>query len=128
FTGTLRDNLLLGLRHQPVRPAEYDESTARRRARQLYEARRSGNIDLDLQADWIDYESAGVSDAAALTPRIAEVLARLDFEEDVYVFGLRGRLDPAVHQQVAERVIEARRALARQLVAHDITKLVETYD
>ena len=128
FTGTLRDNLLLGLRHQPVRPAEYDESSARRRARQLYEARRSGNIDLDLQADWIDYESAGVSDPAALTPRIAEVLARLDFEEDVYIFGLRGRLDPAAYPQVAQSVIEARKALARQLVAHDITKLVETYD
>src|SRR5260370_32105081 len=59
---------------------------------------------------------------------MAEVLARLDFEDDIYVFGLRGRLDPAVYPQVAERVIEARKALARQLVAHDITKLVETYD
>ena len=35
FSGTLRDNLLLGLRHRPVRPAEYDEAAARRRARQL---------------------------------------------------------------------------------------------
>jgi len=128
FTGTLRDNLLLGLRHRPLRPAEYDEATARRRSRQLHEARSSGNIDFDLHADWIDYESAGVADPAALTPRIAEVLARLDFEDDIYVFGLRGRLDPAVYPQVAERVIEARQALARQLVAHDITKLVETYD
>src|SRR5260370_23223453 len=59
---------------------------------------------------------------------MAEVLARLDFEDDIYVFGLRGRLDPAVYPQVAERVIEARQALARQLVGHDITKLVETYD
>src|SRR6266851_1561620 len=128
FTGTLRDNLLLGLRHRPLRPAEYDEATARRRSRQLHEARSSGNIDFDLHADWIDYESAGVADPAALTPRIAEVLARLDFEDDIYVFGLRGRLDPAVHPQVAERVIEARKTLALQLVAHDITKLVETYD
>jgi putative ABC transport system ATP-binding protein len=128
FTGTLRDNLLLGLRHRPVHPAAYDEATAPRRARQLYEAQRSGNIDLDLHADWIDYESAGVTDPAGLTPRVAEVLARLDFEEDVYVLGLRGRLDPAEHPQVAERLIEARKALARQLVADGITKLVETYD
>src|SRR5260370_28991550 len=46
----------------------------------------------------------------------------------IYVCGLRGRLDPAFYPQVAERVIEARKKLARQLVAHDITKLVETYD
>ncbi len=128
FTGTLRDNLLLGLRHRPIRPAEYDESTTRRRARQLFEARRSGNIDLDLHADWIDYESAEVADPAELTQRIAEVLARLDFEEDVYTLGLRGRLDPAMHPEVAARLIEARHALAHRLVVDDITKLVETYD
>src|SRR5713101_2922724 len=128
FTGTLRDNLLLGLRHRPVRPAEYDEAATRRRARELFESRRSGNIDLDLHADWIDYESAAVSDAAGLAQRIAEVLERLDFEEDVYALGLRGRLDPAEHAEVAERLIEARHALAQRLVADGITKLVETYD
>src|SRR5437868_11956798 len=72
FAGTLRDNLLLGLRHLPMRPAEYDEATARRRERQLYEARRSGNIVFDLNADWIDYESAGVSDRDGLMQRISE--------------------------------------------------------
>jgi putative ABC transport system ATP-binding protein len=128
FTGTLRDNLLLGLRHHPVREAEYEEAAARRRARQLFEARSSGNIDLDLHADWIDYESAGVADVAELTPRIAEVLERLDFAEDVYVLGMRGRLDPVAQAEAAGRFIEARKALAQQLAAEGITKLVETYD
>ncbi|MGE5271197.1 MAG: ABC transporter transmembrane domain-containing protein [Thiohalocapsa sp.] len=129
FSGTLRDNLLLGLRHHPVRPADYgDEVEARRRARQLHEARNSGNIDLDLHADWLDYEAAGVADAAGLSARVAELLARLDFEEDVYVFGLRGQLDPAVHPDVAARVLEARKALAERIVASGITQLVETYD
>src|SRR5690348_14841112 len=128
FAGTLRDNLLLGLRHLPMRPAEYDEATARRRARQLFEAQRSGNIEFDLYADWIDYESAGVSDQAQLMERIAEVLARIDFEEDVYGLGLRGRLDPATHPDLAEHLLEARQALAQRLVADGITNLVETYD
>src|SRR5712691_7514337 len=128
FSGTLRDNLLLGLRHRPLRPTEYDDATTRRRARQVFEARRSGNIDYDLHADWIDYESAEVPDAAGLTQRIAEVLERLDFGEDVYALGLRGRLDPAEHADVAERLLEARHALACRLIADDITKLVETYD
>jgi len=128
FAGTLRDNLLLGLRHVPLRPAEYDEAVARRRARELYEARRSGNIDFDLRADWIDYESAGVADRAQLTERVAEVLARLDFEEDVYGLGLRGRLDPALQPDLAERLLEARGALAQRLVGDGITNLVETYD
>jgi putative ABC transport system ATP-binding protein len=128
FAGTLRDNLLLGLRHIPLRPAEYDEAKARRRARQLYEAKRSGNIEFDLHADWIDYESAGVSDQAQLMERVAEVLARLDFEDDVYGLGLRGRLDPASHPDLAERLLEARQALEQRLAADGITNLVETYD
>ena len=128
FTGTLRDNLLLGLRHRPMRPAEYEDGNARRRARQLDEARRSGNIDFDLHADWIDYESAGVGDAAALSGRIAEVLTRLDFAQDVYGFGLRWRLDSATHPELAQRLLAARKALAERLVADNITKLVETYD
>jgi putative ABC transport system ATP-binding protein len=128
FTGTLRDNLLLGLRHRPMRPAEYDEAETRRRTRQLFEARRSGNIEFDLHADWVDYESAEVSDQAELTQRIAEVLARLDFEEDVYTLGLRGRLSPVQQEEVGARLIEARHALAQRLVADGITKLVETYD
>src|SRR5438876_6238731 len=128
FAGTLRDNLLLGLRHRPLRPAEYDEEEARKRARQLFEAQRSGNIDFDLHADWIDYESAGVSDRDGLMQRMSEVLARLDFEEDVYGLGLRGRLDPAAQPELADRLLEARKALAARLVTDDITKLVETYD
>src|SRR5947209_3068944 len=128
FAGTLRDNLLLALRHIPLRPPEYDETLGRERERQLYEARRSGNIDFDLQADWIDYRSAGVSGPAELTERIAEILRRLDFEEDVYGLGLRGRLDPTAQPELAQRLLEARRALERRLVAEGITNLVETYD
>src|ERR1700720_586664 len=128
FGGRLRDNLLLGLPHIPLRPAEYDEAKARRRARQLFEAKRSGNIEFDLHADWIDYQSAGVSDQAQLMERVAEVLARLDFEEDVYGLGLRGRLDPASHPDLAERLLEARQALEQRLAADGITNLVETYD
>ncbi|HLY44383.1 MAG TPA: ATP-binding cassette domain-containing protein [Stellaceae bacterium] len=128
FAGTLRENLLLALRHHPVRPAEYDEATARRRMRQLDESRRSGNIDFDLQADWIDYEAAGLAGPEELTPRIAELLARLDFEEDVYNFGLRGRIDPAANPTLTAQLLEARRALARRLDEDGISKLVERYD
>src|SRR5437763_2047604 len=128
FNGSLRDNLLLGLRHRPVQPAEYDDATAKRRLRQLDEARRSGNIDFDLHADWIDYESAGVGDAEGLSRRVAELLARLDFEDDVYVFGLRWRLDPAERPDVAERLLEARHALTRRLAEEGSVNLVETYD
>jgi putative ABC transport system ATP-binding protein len=129
FTGSLRENLLLGLRHVPIQPPQFpDESTARRRARQLDEARRAGNIDFDIHADWIDYRSAGVADADGLIVRISEVLTRLDFEEDVYNFGLRGRLDPEKEPELANTMLLARAALAGRLEIDGITNLVETYD
>jgi putative ABC transport system ATP-binding protein len=128
FTGTLRDNLLLALRHRPVRPAEYSEAEARRRSRQELEARRSGNIDLDPHADWIDYGIAGVEDGGELTARIVELLTRLDFETDVYNFGLRSRFDAGADPELTERLLEARGALRDRLAADGITNLVETYD
>jgi len=128
FAGTLRDNLLLGLRHRPIRPAGYDPAAAKRRSAQIYEAQRSGNIDFDLHADWLDYESAGVADNEGLSTRIIEVLDRLDFDEVVYTLGLRWRLDPEASPEAAARLLEARKALARRLVEDGITHLVETYD
>ena len=128
FLGTLRDNLLLGLRHTPVRPTKYDPAVARRRAVQLREARLAGNIDLDLHADWLDYEAAGVTDREILSRRISEVLAALDLDEVVYVLGLRWRLDPDADPDAAARLLEARKALAHRLVEDGITNLVETYD
>lgn len=128
FSGTLRDNLLLGLRHHPVLPASYSEEAAKKRAKELYEARRSGNIDFDIDADWIDYESAGVANTEELSRRIAEVLAELGFEEDVYGFGLRGRVNPDATPELAARLLDARKALSQRLVRDGITELVETYD
>jgi putative ABC transport system ATP-binding protein len=128
FAGTLRDNLLLALRHRPLRPAEYDDGAARRRARQLEETRRAGNIEFDLHADWIDYEEAGVADKDELAQRITALLDEVGLAADVYDFGLRGRIDPQENPQLAERLMAARRALAQRLADEGITKLVETYD
>jgi len=128
FAGTLRDNLLLGLRHRPVRPAMSDPAAEKRRAIEIYEARRSGNIDLDIHADWLDYEAAGVPDCKGLAERVSEVLTRVDFEETVYTLGLRWRLDPEANPEAAARLLEARKALARRLSDDGITDLVETYD
>jgi ABC-type multidrug transport system fused ATPase/permease subunit len=128
FAGTLRDNLLLGLRHHPIRPGEYGPAAAKRRSAQIYEARRSGNIDFDIYADWLDYESAGLADNEGLATRITEVLAHLDFDDAVYTLGLRWRLDPEANPEAAARLLEARKALARRLVEDGITNLVETYD
>jgi putative ABC transport system ATP-binding protein len=127
FSGTLRENLLLGLRHHPVLPAAHSEEEVKRRSKELAEARRAGNLDFDIDADWVDYESAGVAGAEELAARIVEVLEEIGFKDDVYAFGLRGRVDPAANPELAARLLDARKALVQRLEADGTTKLVERY-
>ncbi|HMD65416.1 MAG TPA: ABC transporter transmembrane domain-containing protein [Stellaceae bacterium] len=124
FSASVKDNLLLGLRHRPNRVPAGEQS----RARAIEEARMSGNIDYDIAADWVDYRQAGVKDAAGLGLRIIEVLRLVDLEEDVHLFGLRGRLDPDRQPNAAQRVLEARRVLAERLEGSGLADLVERFD
>jgi putative ABC transport system ATP-binding protein len=128
FAGSLQDNLFFGLKNRPVRPRQHEPMRAKTIAAALEEARLSGNIDLDINADWIDYEAAGVQDEHELIARAVELLRRVDLDEDVYGFGLRGKLEPKTHPDIAGRLLEARSALAQRLVEENITHLVEPFD
>src|SRR5438046_9232725 len=91
FAASIRDNLLLGLRYRPDDSGVADDEA---RSRAIEEARSSGNCELDIAADWIDYRQAGVEDAAALERRLLEGVRIAGLERDLYRFGLRSRLEP----------------------------------
>jgi ABC-type lipoprotein export system ATPase subunit len=128
FSTNVRENLLLGLRHRPNRTSHENFTEDEPRARSVEEARRSGNSEYDVAADWVDYRQASVADAAELEARIVEVLRLVDLDEDVHLFGLRGRLDADRQPEVAQRIIEARRVLAERLAEHELAHLVERFD
>jgi putative ABC transport system ATP-binding protein len=125
---SVRDNLLLGLRHHPHEIDDGDGAARAERARRLEEARQSANSEYDIAADWIDYEQAGVSDMAGLEARILEVLRLVDLDNDVYLLGLRGRVDPERQPDIAARIVEARRVLAERLAKNEQAHLVERFD
>ena len=126
FSASIRDNLLLGLRTRPDPAA--DEGNKAGRARVIEEARRSGNTELDVAADWIDYEQAGVADAAGLESRIIEVLALVALDGDVYLFGLHGKLDPERYPDAPERLLEARRRFGERADTLGLARFVERFD
>jgi putative ABC transport system ATP-binding protein len=128
FAGTLRDNLHFGLRTRPIRDPEGDEQVIKKRRAALAEARMAGNLALDSEADWIDLAAAGVKDGEELRARTVEVIRLVDLDQDVYAFGLRGRLDPKREPATAERLLEARRALKERLAAGGMGHLVEPFD
>lgn len=124
--GTLLDNLVYPLQHRPVvEPHSAEE--AHGRALRIREARASGNSELDVRADWVDYAAAGAENGD-LTARAIEALTIADLDADVYALGLRGVIDPTQDAELAERIMEARAELRQRLLEPEFEGLVEPFD
>jgi len=128
FATSMRDNLLYGLRHRPIAERGEPPADAQHHARELAEAKRSGNTDLDPAADWTDYAAAGATGPGDINERLIEVLRCVDLEEDIYQLGLRGTIDPQKRPEIAAAVVRARMALRDRLGQPDMAGLVEPFD
>ena len=125
FAGSLRDNLLYGLKHRPLHPPAPGRGTP---PEDLQEARRAGNPELDINADWIDYAAAGAADQTEINARLLEALTVVELKGDAYRFGLGGTIDPAAHPEVAEGVLQARAALIDRLASGGNEDLVVRFE
>ena len=128
FPVSIHENIIYGLKHRPIAPARYEGDALQKFQRKLAEAKRTGNPVFDIHAQWIDYEAAGVEDETGLKQRIVELLPMVELEDDVYQFGLRGRIDPEEEPETATRFLEARVAIHRRLQEPDVNHLVEPFD
>ncbi len=129
FPVSVRENLLYGLKHRPVREATYEEGKRQReREFQLREAKRTGNTTLDINADWIDYAAAGVAGAQDLDARILEVLKAVELEEPIFELGLRSAMEAARVEELREQLLGARRAMHERLVSLGWKDWVERFD
>ncbi|MDP4004977.1 ABC transporter transmembrane domain-containing protein [Methylobacterium sp. NEAU K] len=119
FPGTLRDNVLYGLRTRPLRKNGIDLSKAR-----INEAVKTGNPFDSIDDPWIDYAQLGVRDPVELDLRILDLLGRLDLGDDLYRFGL-GALSSVVHDTPAgQRMIAAREHLREHFAQNGLADLV----
>ena len=128
FPTTVRENLLYGLKHRPVRPRNREGSEAAKREAEIAESRRAGNATFDFDADWVDYASAGAEGPEDISDRLIEVLSLVDLRENVYRFGLVGSIDPEARPQVAEAILQARTALLAVLEREAASDLVVRFD
>ena len=127
IAGTIRDNILLPLkrRRPSLRPTGKVSASEHHR---FVEAIRSGNTPLSFEADWTDYEGAGVADDAALAARIRTVLDVLGCAEDVYELGLDGKVTAALRAEAKAQVVEARKAVAEELGRSKLAGLITPFD
>ena len=94
----------------------------------LAEAERAGNSAHDVFDDWVDYESAGVDSSNGVVAAALKSIEIADMADDVYQYGMRGSLDPAVRHEAAERILNARRALRARLKEPSYSELIEPFD
>ncbi|WP_137129190.1 ABC transporter ATP-binding protein [Rhizobium sp. FY34] len=128
FSGSLRDNLLYGLKHAPLTQAQYQGEDQRKFKRKLLEALRSGNPALDLNSDWIDYGSAGASGPDDLLKVIRPVLDAVTISQDIFDLALRSQVDTDAHQTLTDRIVEVRQALRRRLSEEDLGHIVAPFE
>lgn len=128
FPVSVRENLLYGLKHRPVREKEYSGDTLRLRDIDLRESSRAGNSTCDIQADWIDYEAAGVSGAEEMDARILEVLKAVDLEEAIFEVGLKSVVTAGQNPGISDSVLRARDTMRERMNQPGISELVERFD
>jgi ABC-type sugar transport system ATPase subunit len=124
FPTDVRGNMLYGLKHRPVREPDYDEAGRRLREAQMREAIRTGNSPLDIDAEWIDYASAGVDGPEAMEARMVELLRVVELEETIFELGLRS----SASDVATEKILLARSRMRERLASLDIEDWVERFD
>ncbi|MBK8175448.1 MAG: ABC transporter ATP-binding protein [Rhodospirillales bacterium] len=124
--GTLRDNLLYAVRHQPVTRA--DASAGSLRAESMYEARCTGNTESDLDDEWIDYKDIGVETASTFSLGVNQLLVFVGVEPDVLAFGLRSSANLGQRAELARHILEARLRLRQRLKERRYAGLIEVFD
>ncbi|TAJ29730.1 ABC transporter ATP-binding protein/permease [Bosea sp. (in: a-proteobacteria)] len=125
IAGTIRDNILLPLKRH--RPTLKRDGLSEREHRRFVESIRSGNPPFPFDADWTDYEGAGVADNAALVSRVSELLDVLGVREDIYQLGLGGKVMPPLSEGATARIIASRQAVAVELERADLGNLIEPF-
>ncbi|MCO4315624.1 ABC transporter ATP-binding protein/permease [Phyllobacterium sp. 21LDTY02-6] len=124
FHGTLRDNLLYGLKHAPLTQVQYEGKQAALQKWNINEARRAGNPEFDLNSDWVDYGSAGVSGPAEIFKAVRPVLDAVLISQDIQDMALRSNVNTDTHADIVDRIVELRQALRKRLKKEDLDDLV----
>lgn len=128
FQGSLRDNLLYGLKHAPLKEVTYEGDAAAHRKWEVGEARSAGNPTFDIRDDWIDYASAGATGPEDLSMAIRSILDAVLLTRDVLDLGLRSTADPVRNSHLIDRIVELRTALRERLKREKLSDMVVPFE
>ncbi len=125
FFGSLRDNLLYGLKHAPLKECEYTGRALRKRRWELQEAAKSGNPSLDLNSDWVDLSTVNAATGpGGLMGAMKAVLDVVRLTEQIYEFAAYSTVNVATDPEFADQIVALRRALHEELERQGHSNLV----
>ncbi len=127
FAGSLRDNVMNSLRRCPPDAGERRSFSGEQR-NFIKESLLSGNPTVTVDDDWFDYEAAGVANRDELDQAVLEALSIVGLRDDIYRFGLDGRLPANTGPDVLERVVAARQAVLKSLEEEGLSELIAPFD
>ena len=78
---------------RPLTKVEYEGKSAAQYKWNINEARRAGNPELDLNSDWVDYASAGVTGPDDLFKVVRPVLDAVLISQDILDMALRSTVN-----------------------------------
>ncbi|MEO1273983.1 MAG: ABC transporter transmembrane domain-containing protein [Pseudomonadota bacterium] len=116
--GTIRENAVYALYRQPPATAQDDGRLSRRA-----EAERTGNAPDDPDGDWIDYDAAGLTDAAALEERLIALTETFGLSENLYAVALGRQLTADQTDRWREPLLSLRQRVENE--GEDIADLIE---
>jgi putative ABC transport system ATP-binding protein len=128
FFGTVRENLVYGLKNAPISRGLLSGSEQASRLWDQREAARSGNPDFDIAADWINYPSLALTDEAGLNARLLEVLETVSLSRDILDLSLRSTVDLKRFPGMAEKVVAMRKVLHTELKEQDLDGLIVPFE
>jgi len=128
FPRSIYENAVYGLKHRQIAARELSDAEQAAFEERMAEAERAGNPPLDIAAEWIDYPALGLSGQVELERHLFAFLDAVGLSDDIYLLGLRGRIDPKAQPDLAEQFLLCRRALHARLRDSDLADLVEPFD
>lgn len=124
FSGTIGGNIDLNLKRNP--PTRADPTPEQ--AHEVREAKASGNSPHPFDMDWIDYASAGFADAAEFQAWWLESIRAVGAEDALFVRGLNATLNAEDRPDLADRLLEVRRAVKGRLDDSELAALVRRFE
>ncbi len=128
FFGTLRDNLLYGLKHAPITDRVFEGPELMQRQWEQREAVWAGNPEFDIHSDWIDFAQHGAEDIGAMMPAVYEALDAVAMTRDMFDLALRSTVNLAAHGALAAKAVEMRQVLRDALTQADLNGLIEPFE